>query len=95
MFYAIKRFRESISDNPFVWTPFYFHKLTFQIGQLALREIQILNHLKPHANIVELVEFIKEDDQMWLVFEQLNRTILEEIQQTRGLDNLEAKKIIY
>lgn len=29
------------------------------------------------------------------MFEQLNRTILEEIQQTKGLDNLEAKKIIY
>lgn len=32
---------------------------------------------------------------MWLIFEQLNRSILEEIQLTRGLDNLEAKKIVY
>jgi len=44
------------------------------------------------------MEVFREDNRIYLVFEQLNRTILDEIQgqsNQQGIDHLEAKKIIW
>jgi cyclin-dependent kinase-like len=61
---AIKKFKESEDD--------------INIKYVAKREISILNQLK-HDHIVELLEVFTTDGHIFLVFEQLNRTILEEI----------------
>ena len=82
--YAIKKFKEF--DSVYV---------SEKLGQAVFREVQILNLLKPHDNIVTLHEVIKQDKQILLVFELLNRTILDELQLNRKLDLIEAKKIIY
>lgn len=50
-----------------------------------------------HDHIVDLLEVFREDNRIFLVFEQLNRTILDEIQgqNLNGVEHLEAKKIIW
>lgn len=62
-----------------------------------MREIRILKQLK-HDHIVNLIEVFREENRIFLVFEQLNRTILDEIEgnsDNTGIDQLEAKKIIW
>ena len=66
-----------------------------QIQKTALREIQVLKLLQPHEHIVNLIEVFRHDSRVYIVFEQLQRTLLEEIQGSRGLKELDAKKIIY
>jgi serine/threonine protein kinase len=61
----------------------------------VFREIKLLNLLKPHPHIVELVEVCRQENSFYLVFEWLNRTILDEINRNRRVNALEAKKIIY
>jgi serine/threonine protein kinase len=51
--------------------------------------------LQSHEHIVNLIEVFRHDQRVYIVFEQLQRTLLEEIQGSRGLKELEAKKIIY
>ena len=68
-----------------------------QVRKTALREIRILKQLK-HDHIVDLLEVFREDNRIFLVFEQLNRTILDELQGRKdysGIEPLEAKKIIW
>lgn len=68
-----------------------------QVRKTALREIRILKQLK-HDHIVDLLEVFREDNRIFLVFEQLNRTILDELQGRNdysGIEPLEAKKIIW
>ncbi len=58
----------------------------------ALREIRILKQLK-HDHIVNLIEVFREGGRIYLVFEQLNRTILEELESAgdnQGIDPLEV-----
>lgn len=61
---AIKKFKESDDDE--------------YVRKTALREIRILKQLK-HDHIVDLLEVFREDNRIFLVFEQLNRTILDEL----------------
>jgi cyclin-dependent kinase-like len=49
------------------------------VRKTALREIRILKQLK-HDHIVNLIEVFRENGKIFLVFEQLNRTILEELE---------------
>ena len=61
----------------------------------ALREIRILKQLK-HDHIVNLIEVFREDGKIYLVFEQLNRTILEELEgrsDSMGIEPLEVIQI--
>ena len=47
---------------------------------------------------MDLLEVFREDNRIFLVFEQLNRTILDELQgrnDCSGIEPLEAKKIIW
>ena len=58
----------------------------------ALREIRILKQLK-HDHIVNLIEVFRDGGRIFLVFEQLNRTILEELESAgdnMGIDPLEV-----
>lgn len=61
---AIKKFKDSDDDE--------------YVRKTALREIRILKQLK-HDHIVDLLEVFREDNRIFLVFEQLNRTILDEL----------------
>ena len=51
--------------------------------------------LKPHNHIIELIEVCRQENQIFLVFELLNRTILDEINRNRRMQVAEAKKLIY
>jgi cyclin-dependent kinase-like len=62
------------------------------VRKTALREIRILKQLK-HDHIVNLIEVFRESGKIFLVFEQLNRTILEELEgqnDNMGIDPLEV-----
>lgn len=57
-----------------------------------MREIRILKQLK-HDHIVNLIEVFRENGRIYLVFEQLNRTILEELEgrsDNSGIEPLEV-----
>lgn len=78
---AIKKFKESDEDE--------------QVRKTALREIRILKQLR-HENIVSLIEVFRKSGKLYLVFEYVERTILEDLEKnTNGLDKLEVKKIFY
>lgn len=66
-----------------------------QVRKTALREIRILKQLK-HENIVSLLEVFRKNGKLYLVFEYVEGTILEELEKhTQGLDKIEVKKIFY
>lgn len=69
----------------------------------ALREIRILKQLK-HDHIVNLIEVFREASKIFLVFEYVDRTILDELEGSRGglpiievvrTLTLKAKKIMW
>ncbi|KAI9007356.1 kinase-like domain-containing protein [Gaertneriomyces semiglobifer] len=61
---AIKKFKESEDD--------------LQIRKTALREVRMLKQLK-NDNIVNLIEVFRRKGKLYLVFEHLDHTILEEL----------------
>lgn len=78
---AIKQFKESDEDE--------------QVRKTALREIRILKQLK-HENIVALLEVFRRNGKLYLVFEYVERTILEDLEKnTSGLDKMDVKKIFF
>ena len=78
---AIKKFKDS-EENP-------------SIKKTALREIRILKMLK-HTNIVHLIEVLYQLKKIYLVFEYVEYTVLEEIKRNPlGIDKINTKKIIY
>ena len=80
---AIKKFKEKDDDE--------------YVRKTALREIRILKQLR-HDHIVFLIEVFRHDNHIFLVFEQLSRTILEELdglKSYKGIDPIEAQKIIW
>lgn len=44
-----------------------------------LREIRVLKHFK-HENIVRLLQVFREEEKLYLVFEYVERTVLEELE---------------
>ena len=60
----------------------------------ALREIRILKQLK-HDHIVNLIEVFRENGRIYLVFEQLNRTILEELEGRSDNSGIEPLEVSY
>lgn len=44
-----------------------------------LREIRVLRHF-PNRNIVRLLQVFREDDRLFLVFEYVEKTVLEELE---------------
>lgn len=78
---AIKKFKESDADE--------------QVRKTALREIRILKQLK-HTNIVSLIEVFRHNGKLYLVFEYVERTLLEDLEgNPRGLAPRDAKKIFF
>lgn len=78
---AIKKFKESDDDE--------------QVRKTALREVRILKQLK-HENIVSLLEVFRKSGKLYLVFECMDRTILEDLEKNpQGMDKMEVKKIFY
>jgi cyclin-dependent kinase-like len=78
---AIKQFKESDEDE--------------QVRKTALREIRILKQLR-HENIVSLLEVFRKGGKLYLVFEFVERTILEELEKhAQGLPAIEVKKIFF
>lgn len=78
---AIKMFKESDEDE--------------QVRKTALREIRILKQLK-HENIVALLEVFRAKGKLYLVFEYVERTILEDLEKNpQGLAPIEVKKIFF
>lgn len=45
----------------------------------VLREIRVLKHFK-HENIVRLLQVFREEEKLYLVFEYVERTVLEELE---------------
>jgi cyclin-dependent kinase-like len=65
------------------------------VKKTAFREVRILNMLK-HLNIVSLLEVHYLREKVYLVFEYIESTVLERIQNSsEGLDSTEVKKILY
>lgn len=78
---AIKKFKESDDDE--------------QVKKTALREIKILKQLK-HENIVSLLEVFRVKGKLYLVFEYVEKTILEEIEKNpEGLDPHHIKRLMW
>lgn len=78
---AIKKFKDSNDDASVLKT--------------AMREIKILRSLK-HDNIVCLLDVFKKNNQLYLVFEHVDHTLLEELEQSpSGLSAEQCKKYMY
>jgi cyclin-dependent kinase-like len=78
---AIKKFKESDEDE--------------QVRKTALREIRILKQLR-HDNIVSLLDVFRRNGKLYLVFEYVQRTILEDLEANpTGLDSKHVKSCFY
>eukprot|EP00759_Apiculatamorpha_spiralis_P021795 PhF_6_TR26342/c0_g1_i1/m.37899/K08824/CDKL; cyclin-dependent kinase-like len=78
---AIKKFKESEDDE--------------QVRKTSLREIKMLKSLR-HFNIVNLLEVFRRKQKLYLVFEFIDRTILELVEKKPyGLDEADVKKYTY
>ena len=65
------------------------------VKKTALREINSLNLLK-HNNIVNLLEWFKHEKRIWLVFEYVDHTVLQDIDITPdGLPPFRVRKLMY
>lgn len=78
---AIKKFKDS-EDNQ-------------TVKKTALREIRVLKMMK-HQNIVNLIEVYHKNKRIYLVFEFVDSTVLQEIdKRPGGLDLQMAKKLLF
>ncbi|XP_050713063.1 cyclin-dependent kinase-like 2 isoform X2 [Eriocheir sinensis] len=78
---AVKKFLES-EDDP-------------TVKKIALREVRMLKKLR-HENLVNLIEFFRRKRRLYLVFEYVDHTILDELEATEaGLDEETARAHIF
>ena len=78
---AIKKFKESDEDE--------------LVRKTALREVRILKQLK-HDNIVNLIEVFRRKGKLYLVFEYVDHTILEDLEaKPDGLPKIEVMKVMW
>eukprot|EP00759_Apiculatamorpha_spiralis_P015270 PhF_6_TR21943/c0_g1_i1/m.31188/K08824/CDKL; cyclin-dependent kinase-like len=78
---AIKKFKESEDDE--------------HVRKTSIREIRMLKNLR-HFNIVNLLDVFRRRQKLYLVFEFIDRTILELVEKKQfGLDEHEVKKYTY
>lgn len=79
---AIKKFKDWEDDDEHVM-------------KTALREINSLNALS-HSNIVNLLESFRHEKKIWLVFEYVDHTVLQDIDITpNGLPPDRVRKLMY
>jgi cyclin-dependent kinase-like len=89
---AIKKFKESDQDDEHVSTD---ASLTIQVRKTVLREIQVLKDFKAD-NIVNLLQVFREEEKLFLVFEYVERTVLEELEKSgEGLPYHRLREITY
>ena len=78
---AIKKFKES-DNNPI-------------IKKIALREVKALKHVD-HKNIVRFKEAFKRDNKLNIVFEYVEKTVLEDIENnTNGVPTALIRSYLY
>ena len=78
---AIKKFKESDEAE--------------EVRKTALREVRILKQLR-HDNIVGLLEVFRRKRKLYLVFEYVESTLLQELERRpEGLDPLDTKKVMW
>lgn len=78
---AIKKFKESDEDE--------------QVRKTSLREVRVLKQLR-HDNIITLLEVFRRKGKLYLVFEYVERTILEVLEQRpHGLEDSEVRRYMY
>ena len=78
---AIKKFKESDDDE--------------QVRKTALREVRILKQLQ-HDNIVHLIEVFRMNGKLYLVFDFVERTILEDLErQPDGLAPAVVQRLMW
>uniref|UniRef100_A0A8C5MX70 Cyclin-dependent kinase-like 2 n=1 Tax=Leptobrachium leishanense TaxID=445787 RepID=A0A8C5MX70_9ANUR len=78
---AIKKFLESEDDK--------------MVKKIAMREIKLLKQLR-HENLVNLLEVCKKKKRWYLVFEFVDRTVLDELEQfPNGLDFNRVRKYLF
>jgi cyclin-dependent kinase-like len=65
------------------------------VRKTVLREIRVLKLFK-HENIVRLLQVFREDEKLYLVFEYVERTVLEELESSPdGIPLEKLKSITY
>eukprot|EP01063_Lacrimia_lanifica_P017922 TRINITY_DN24900_c0_g1_i1.p1 TRINITY_DN24900_c0_g1~~TRINITY_DN24900_c0_g1_i1.p1 ORF type:complete len:636 (+),score=235.53 TRINITY_DN24900_c0_g1_i1:193-2100(+) len=78
---AIKKFKESEDDE--------------QVRKTSLREVRVLKQLR-HDNIINLLEVFRRKGKLYLVFEYVEKTILELLEKhPYGLDDADVKRYTY
>lgn len=78
---AIKKFKESDEDE--------------QVRKTSLREVRVLKQLR-HDNVITLLEVFRRKGKLHLVFEYVEKTILEVLEKkANGLDELDVRKYMY
>ena len=78
---AIKKFKESDDDE--------------QVRKTSLREVRVLKQLR-HDNIINLLEVFRRKGKLYLVFEYVEKTILELLEKhPYGLDDQDVKRYAY
>uniref|UniRef100_H2ZSK2 Cyclin-dependent kinase-like 2 n=1 Tax=Latimeria chalumnae TaxID=7897 RepID=H2ZSK2_LATCH len=78
---AIKKFLESDDDK--------------MVKKIAMREIKLLKQLR-HQNLVNLLEVCKKKKRWYLVFEFVDRTVLDDLEQfPNGLDYNKVRKYLF
>ncbi|XP_053317587.1 cyclin-dependent kinase-like 2 [Spea bombifrons] len=78
---AIKKFLESEDDK--------------MVKKIAMREIKLLKQLR-HENLVNLLEVCKKKKRWYLVFEFVDRTVLDDLEQfPNGLDFTRVRKYLF
>nr|CAH8872202.1 unnamed protein product [Trichobilharzia regenti] len=79
--YAIKKFIDSEDDK--------------HVKKIALREIRMLKQLR-HDNLVNLLEVFRRKKRLYLVFEFVDHTILDDLEKfPNGIEELRTKRILF
>lgn len=78
---AIKKFKESDEDE--------------QVRKTSLREVRVLKQLR-HENVITLLEVFRRKGKLYLVFEYVEKTILEVLEKRpNGLDEMDVRRYMY
>ncbi|XP_033113910.1 cyclin-dependent kinase-like 4 [Anneissia japonica] len=78
---AIKKFLESEDDK--------------MVKKIAMREVRMLKQLR-HENLVNLIEVFRRKKRLYLVFEFVDHTVLDELERyPSGLDEIMVKKCLW